>query len=138
MGDAGATGCVGPAQRRSSCYRIVVAVVGLAILAVGIVAIPYPGPGWAIVFVGLGILATEFDWARRLLAYAKERYDTVMDWFRRQGRWVQVLGVACYGAGRRWRRCGCSARWTGRPSSSASSILVEEPYRGRGSDRPHR
>ena len=45
-----------------------VAVVGLAILAVGIVAIPYPGPGWAIVFVGLGILATEFDWARRLLS----------------------------------------------------------------------
>ncbi len=74
-------------------YRIVVAVVGLAILGVGILAIPYPGPGWAIVFVGLGILATEFDWARRLLAYAKERYDKVMDWFKRQGLWVQALGV---------------------------------------------
>ena len=61
---------------------------------VGILAIPYPGPGWAIVFVGLGILATEFDWARRLLAYAQERYDKVMDWFKRQGLWVQVLGAA--------------------------------------------
>ena len=49
-------------------YRIAVAVIGLAVLAVGIVAIPYPGPGWAVVFVGLAILATEFDWARRLLA----------------------------------------------------------------------
>jgi uncharacterized protein (TIGR02611 family) len=66
--------------------------VGLAVLGVGILAIPYPGPGWAIVFVGLGILATEFDWARRLLAYAKERYDKVMDWFHRQGRFVQILG----------------------------------------------
>lgn len=75
-------------------YRIAVAVIGLAILGVGILAIPYPGPGWAIVFVGLGILATEFDWARRLLAYARERYVKVMDWFKRQGLWVQVLGAA--------------------------------------------
>ena len=73
-------------------YRIFVGVLGLAVLGVGIAAIPYPGPGWAIVFVGLGILATEFEWARRLLAYAKERYDKVMDWFHRQGRIVQMLG----------------------------------------------
>lgn len=74
-------------------YRIVVGGVGLAVLAVGIVAIPYPGPGWAIVFVGLGILATEFDWARRLLAWVRERYDRVMEWFKSQGLWVQVLGA---------------------------------------------
>ena len=75
-------------------YRLAVAVIGLAILGVGILAIPYPGPGWAIVFIGLGILATEFDWARRLLAYARERYDRVMAWFKAQGLWVQMLGVA--------------------------------------------
>ena len=74
-------------------YRIVVAVVGLAVLAVGIAAIPYPGPGWAIVFLGLGILATEFRWAQRVLHFAKMRYDAVMAWFGRQGRWVQALGV---------------------------------------------
>ena len=74
-------------------YRIAVAVVGLVILGLGILAIPYPGPGWAIVFVGLGILATEFTWARRLLAYARERYDKVMDWFKRQCLWVQALGA---------------------------------------------
>ena len=73
-------------------YRIVVGVVGLAVFAVGILAIPYPGPGWAIVFIGLGILATEFDWARRLLAYAKERYDKAMDWFHDQHIAIQVLG----------------------------------------------
>ncbi|AGB23029.1 TIGR02611 family protein [Mycobacterium sp. JS623] len=75
-------------------YRIAVAVIGLAVLGVGILAIPYPGPGWAIVFVGLAILATEFDSARRLLAYTRERYDKVMAWFKSQGLWVQVLGAA--------------------------------------------
>jgi uncharacterized protein (TIGR02611 family) len=79
-------------------YRIAVAIIGLAVLAVCILAIPYPGPGWAIVFVGLAILATEFDWARRLLAYTRERYDKVMAWFRRQGRWVQATGAALTGA----------------------------------------
>ena len=75
-------------------YRIAVAVVGLAVLAVGIVAIPYPGPGWALVFLGLGILATEFRWAQLVLHGVKERYDKVMDWFKRQGLWVRVLGAA--------------------------------------------
>jgi uncharacterized protein (TIGR02611 family) len=75
-------------------YRIVVAVIGLMVLGVGLLAIPYPGPGWAIVFVGLAILATEFNWARRLLAYTRDRYDKVMVWFKAQGLWVQVLGAA--------------------------------------------
>jgi uncharacterized protein (TIGR02611 family) len=79
-------------------YRIAVAIIGLAVLAVGIIAIPYPGPGWAIVFVGLAILATEFDWARRLLAYTRQRYDKLMAWFRRQGLWVQAMGAAFTGA----------------------------------------
>ncbi len=75
-------------------YRIAVAVIGLAVLTVGILAIPYPGPGWAIVFVGLAILATEFDWARRLLAYTRNRYEKVMASFRRQALWVQAMGAA--------------------------------------------
>ncbi|SEH83246.1 TIGR02611 family protein [Mycolicibacterium rutilum] len=74
-------------------YRIAVGVIGLVVLAAGILAIPYPGPGWAIVFVGLGILATEFDWARRLLGWVRERYDKAMAWFKEQGLWVQVLGA---------------------------------------------
>jgi uncharacterized protein (TIGR02611 family) len=75
-------------------YRVVVGIVGLAVLGVGILAIPYPGPGWAIVFIGLAILATEFTWARLALKFTRERYDQVMTWFKRQGLWVQALGVA--------------------------------------------
>ncbi|NTY58756.1 TIGR02611 family protein [Mycolicibacterium sphagni] len=74
-------------------YRVVVGVVGLAVLLVGIVAIPYPGPGWAIVFVGLAILATEFYWAHRTLSFTRGRYDSAMAWFRRQGWFVQALGA---------------------------------------------
>ncbi|MBB2990345.1 uncharacterized protein (TIGR02611 family) [Mycolicibacterium iranicum] len=74
-------------------YRIGVGVVGLLVLGAGIIAIPYPGPGWAIVFVGLAILATEFEWAKRLLGYVRQRYDAAMEWFKRQGLWVQALGA---------------------------------------------
>lgn len=73
-------------------YRIVVGVVGLAVLAVGIVTIPYPGPGWAIVFAGLAILATEFSAAQRALKWVRIRYDAVMAWFTRQH--IAVKGLS--------------------------------------------
>ncbi|AQT80573.1 TIGR02611 family protein [Mycolicibacterium litorale] len=79
-------------------YRAVVGVFGLAVLLVGIVAIPYPGPGWAIVFLGLAILATEFYWAHRTLSFTRDRYDSTMAWFRRQGWWVQALGAVATAA----------------------------------------
>ena len=74
-------------------YRVAVAVVGLTVLAIGIVAIPYPGPGWAILFLGLAILATEFYWAHRTLTFTRHRYDSAMGWFRQQGWWVQAIGA---------------------------------------------
>jgi uncharacterized protein (TIGR02611 family) len=78
-------------------YRIVVAVVGTLVLAVGVVAIPYPGPGWAIVFLGLAILASEFVFAKRALRYVRARYDTVMAWFDRQHIAVKGLSAAFTG-----------------------------------------
>lgn len=75
-------------------YRIVVGVVGALVLAAGIVAIPYPGPGWLIVFLGLGILASEFAWAHRLLTFARGKYDAWVDWIKRQHWSVQgVVGA---------------------------------------------
>ncbi|MET4049933.1 TIGR02611 family protein [Rhodococcus sp. 1163] len=74
-------------------YRIVVGVVGLAVLVLGIIAIPYPGPGWLIVFAGLGILASEFTWAHRLLQFARGKYDAFMDWFSRQPIATRAAGV---------------------------------------------
>lgn len=70
--------------------RIGVAVLGGVVLLLGIIAIPYPGPGWLIVFAGLGILATEFEWAKRTLGYARAKYDAWQDWLREQSRFVKV------------------------------------------------
>jgi uncharacterized protein (TIGR02611 family) len=67
-------------------------------LFVGIAAIPYPGPGWGIVFLGLAILATEFYWARRTLTFTRARYDHAMAWFRGRPWWVQTLGAVITGA----------------------------------------
>ena len=78
-------------------YRVVVAVVGTVVLAVGIVAIPYPGPGWAIVFLGLAILATEFRAAQVALHWVKLRYEAVMAWFARQPIAVKALSAAFTG-----------------------------------------
>ncbi|WP_280313598.1 TIGR02611 family protein, partial [Nocardia abscessus] len=74
-------------------YRIVVAVVGVAVLAVGVLAIPYPGPGWAIVFAGLGILATEFAWARAALAWLRDRYRQLMAWYSTRGPVTQAAAA---------------------------------------------
>ena len=74
--------------------RVAIAVAGGAVLLVGIIAIPYPGPGWLIVFTGLAILATEFMWARRLLAFARYRYDLWSAWLRRQHPVVRIVVLA--------------------------------------------
>ncbi|MGN2637152.1 TIGR02611 family protein [Nocardia takedensis] len=74
-------------------YRIGVALLGIAVLIVGIAAIPYPGPGWAIVFAGLGILATEFDWARRVLGWLRDRYRQGMDWYTARGPVLRVTAA---------------------------------------------
>lgn len=83
------------AKRRAK--RIGIAIVGGIVLIVGIITIPYPGPGWLTVFAGLAILATEFEWAQRVLDKARGRYDKWQDWLKRQNRWVQFLFLVLTG-----------------------------------------
>lgn len=51
--------------------RGLVLVIGSAIVLAGIVMLVLPGPGVLAIFAGLGLLATEFTWAARLLRWAK-------------------------------------------------------------------
>jgi uncharacterized protein (TIGR02611 family) len=51
--------------------RVLVGVVGGVVTLIGVVALVAPGPGWLIIFTGLGILATEFAWAAQALKRAK-------------------------------------------------------------------
>ena len=50
-----------------------------------------PGPGWLIIFVGLGIWATEFAWAKSLLRSVRRTVGRSTAWLRRQPRWLSVL-----------------------------------------------
>ena len=51
--------------------RVLIGVVGGLVTLLGVVALIAPGPGWLIIFTGLGILATEFAWAARALTKAR-------------------------------------------------------------------
>ncbi len=77
--------------------RIGIGIVGGLVLVIGIIAIPYPGPGWLIVFTGLAILATEFAWAQRVLDYAKSRYDAWVEWLKQQSPVVRFAVLAATG-----------------------------------------
>jgi uncharacterized protein (TIGR02611 family) len=83
------------AARRTldSCYRLGVGIVGGLVVAVGLVTIPLPGPGWLIVITGLVVLATEFRWAERLLEFTTRHVAAWTEWLGRQPVWVR-LGVA--------------------------------------------
>jgi uncharacterized protein (TIGR02611 family) len=72
-------------------WRIAVGVLGTAIIAAGIVLLPLPGPGWLIIFGGLGLLATEFEWAARLLRFARQKVSAWTDRVATQSRPVQAL-----------------------------------------------
>lgn len=41
-------------------------IVGFAIVGAGLFMLIFPGPGWAAIFVGFAILATEFAFAERV------------------------------------------------------------------------
>ena len=71
--------------------KIGVGVVGGLVVAIGIVLIPFPGPGWAIVILGLAILAVEFHWARGLLAFTKRHVQSWTHWIGRQTLAVRAL-----------------------------------------------
>jgi len=51
--------------------RVLVGFVGGLVTFIGVVALVAPGPGWLIIFTGLGILASEFAWAARVLTSAR-------------------------------------------------------------------
>jgi uncharacterized protein (TIGR02611 family) len=52
---------------------------GFTLLALGVIMIITPGPGWLTIVLGLGLLAAEFVWARRLLDRMKEKSVRIRD-----------------------------------------------------------
>ena len=96
--------------QRSMPYRVAFMVLAFAVLLTGIALIPLPGPGWAVVFVGLGMLALEFKWAENLmekvldrLEGAKEAAENATPLQKAIGVIATVLGIAaCVAAAILW------------------------------------
>ena len=81
--------------------KVVVTVVGVLVLTAGLVMMVTPGPGIVGILAGLGILAAEWEFARRWLATARrkaqeaaEKARTMDPAVRRKRLAVSVLGVA--------------------------------------------
>lgn len=75
-------------NRRWDPRRVVVTLLGFAVLLVGIVLLALPGPGLVVVALGFTILATEFVWAWRAQRYVqtKARSAGRRAWRSRAGR----------------------------------------------------
>lgn len=84
-----------PATR--TAYRWTVAIIGLCIVVLGAILIPFPGPGWLIVFLGIGVWSSEFHWAGRLLTFGRRQFDRWMQWMSRRGWAVRgLVGLGCW------------------------------------------
>jgi hypothetical protein len=59
--------------------RIFLILAGFTLLALGIVMIFTPGPGTPVILMGLGLLAAEFVWARRIMERIKRETTRLRD-----------------------------------------------------------
>src|SRR6218665_2447433 len=81
----------------SHTKKVLIGLAGGFVVLIGLILVPYPGPGWLIVFGGLAILATEFAFAAKGLEFAKGKYDAWTAWLKRQ-HWIVkiiVLSITC-------------------------------------------
>ena len=74
-------------------WRIIIGVVGGSVTVAGAIDLVGPGPGILIVLAGLGILATEFAWAARMMVYTRTYAQKAAD---KAGipRWAQFALIA--------------------------------------------
>jgi uncharacterized protein (TIGR02611 family) len=85
-------------RQRGRFYRVSFATVGFGMIALGLVLIPLPGPGWLVIALGLGMLALEFDRAERLLERILEKLERVTEEAVHGSGWRLALVVLGLGA----------------------------------------
>ena len=65
-------------------WRLGVLVVGTILLVAGVIMIVTPGPAIVFIPLSLGVLATEFPWARTVLRKARPMIDWMVERARRR------------------------------------------------------
>ena len=61
--------------------RIFLIIAGFTLLVIGVAMLLTPAPGLPVILLGLGMLAAEFVWARRLMERIKRESGRVVDRF---------------------------------------------------------
>jgi len=72
-------------------WQLLIALLGAVVVVIGVILIPFPGPGWLIVLAGLAIWAVEFVWAQRLLHFTRTQLERWWHWLGRQHMVVRLL-----------------------------------------------
>lgn len=62
-------------------HKVLVAVVGGFLVALGLIMLVTPGPGWLFIFLGIGVWSTEFEWAHRLNQKVKRAVLRIWRWW---------------------------------------------------------
>ncbi|MFG2122159.1 TIGR02611 family protein [Streptomyces sp. NPDC048710] len=84
-------------------WQVGIFVVGLAVVVLGIIMLPLPGPGWVVIFAGMAIWATEFVWAQLVLRWTKRKVTEAAQKaldprVRRRNITLTVIGLVIVGA----------------------------------------
>ncbi len=86
-----------------TAWKVTVFVAGVSVMTLGAVLLVLPGPGWAMIALGLIILASEYVWAQKLLhpirKKLREAKETAQDpQNRAQVRAASAAGLALVSA----------------------------------------
>ncbi|CAO5180407.1 Transmembrane protein (PGPGW) [Frankia sp. AiPs1] len=85
--------------------RIVLTVLGVAILGIGIAMLVLPGPGFLVVALGFFVLSLEYDWARERFERARQKAADLADQAAARplySMFTIFFGVAMVAAGILW------------------------------------
>lgn len=100
-------------------WRAVVFLAGLAVVVLGVVMLPLPGPGWVVIFLGMGVWATEFAWAQLALRWTRRKVNEAArraldPRVRRRNLTLTALGLAALVGVGGWyfARYGLTVPWT--------------------------
>ena len=116
-------------KQRSKAFRLVWLIVGIVLLLAGMVlSIPLvPGPGFLLIFVGLAMLALEFDRVERLVEKLVDRVDLLEESAKKSSPLQRALDR------RRHRRI---RRGRAAVGSAAAAVLASARARSSRSARP--
>jgi tellurite resistance protein TerC len=64
--------------------RLIITVIGFTVLLIGLGMVVLPGPAFIVIPIALGILATEFIWAKKLLDRIKSKASNMREWVSKQ------------------------------------------------------